>query len=1067
MKRYFLALALFVTLLFPLVAEAGIYGVLKGKVTDAETGEGLIGATVQVMGTSIGTNVTSKDGSYTLTGINAGTFDVKFSYIGMKSMQKSVRISADKTSILDAGLKSEYAKGEQIDVVADRLIRKGDIGNETNISSDQINAISGQSIGDIVTMSAGVQSTGSGFAVRNARAEDTQVKVDGQSISNPFTGGMGSAGVAYAPIVSQNATEEVQVLKGGYSAEYGEALGGVVNTIPKTGRQDRYQGYIDASTDVDFLYGQLPFGVDIQKVGNKYVPVTGGEGAQLNTAQTNKIDFGLGGPIPLLKNSSFFLSGWYQNEKYPSAGYQLYDPAGNDISRRPDQGSWTKNITGKFTFGLSKSMKLIAGGSWGLMNYQSSSWGWLYANDLGSPTSLAANVKERVAKQAVLNSTIGNLYLRLNHAIDNSQFYELTFGFGINDDQQSRRASGEWGNPSFFGGFKLVLPQDNYKLNASGTGFEVGRDRLVDQYTPLTETRTSNDGYIISNYPAINPLTGYYEGASNASGTSNPWGMQWFTVTHGSGGGYSLRTGYHYDFDGNYTKSLETGDFSHYIKAGLSATLFEMHRNYNSAPWDGNSFRDVFTDRWGGNIYFDANNSPNDALVVKRTSKPWMPVKSAGFIQDQVTYKGIIISGGLRFDYFMPNSLYRLPRTDNQFTRISGADSLFAKSTNKFQISPRINVTYPITDESFLRITYGLFFQMPPLSYMYDGFGTEVLRAGNILGNPNLSAQRTNKYEVNYTQQVGESISLKASVFYDDVYNQLGVVYIPTVPSPYFEYSVNEYGNSRGLEFEVSKTPTDEDHIGLELNYTISWVEGTSDGSTSNANAVIDPYSGKTAFPLATYPLGRDIRNRVKGYGYFMWGNNQGPAIGGIQPLENSLISFNFNWRSGSPYTKTDKNGNPLGETNAERYPSAWSLDLRLMKSFYLSDWFGDGFKKSQIQFYIDVNNVLNRRVIMYYYTSTGDPIDDGVSLERTIGQFADVSFFKTADFSNAASYSTSQYDNYGNRLYNEAADYNRDGIVTREETYQSYLKYIDQILSQLGNYQGPRTAYGGIKIIF
>lgn len=1066
MKRYFLALALFVTLMFPLVAEAGIYGVLKGKVTDAETGEGLIGATVFVIGTSVGTNVTNKDGSYTLTNINAGTYQVKFSYVGMKSIEKSVRISADKTSILDAGLKSEYAKGEQIDVVADRLIRKGDIGNETNIGSDQIAAISGQSIGDIVTMSVGVTSSGSGFQVRNARSEDTQVRVDGQSISNPFTGGLGSSGVGYAPIVSQNATEEVQVLKGGYSAEYGEALGGVVNTIPKSGKMDKYEGYLDYSGDVGLLYGKLPFGVDIQKVGNKYVPVTGGEGAQLNTPQTKKIDFGIGGYIPLIKNSSFYLSGWYQNQEYPSAGYQLYDPAGNDISRRPDQGSWVKNLNGKFTFGLTNKIKLSAGGTWGLMNYQTSSWGWLYSNDEGQIES-SAGIKERIAKQVVYNSVIANLYLRLNHAIDNSQFYELTFGYAINDDQQSRRANGAWGDPGFFTGFDLILPQDNYKLNANGTDLEPGKDRLVDQYTPLTETRTSNDGYIISNFPAINKLTGYYEGASNASGTSNPWGMQYFTVTHGSGSGYSLRSGYTYSFDGNYTKSLETGDFSHYIKAGLSGSLFEMHRNYNSAPWDGNSFRDVFTDKWGGNIYFDANNSASDSLVIERTNKPWMPMKAAGFIQDQIVYKGIIMSGGLRFDYFMPNSLYRLPRNDNEFTKISDDESFFAKSTNKFQISPRINVTYPITDESFLRITYGLFFQMPPLNYMYDGFGTEVLRAGNILGSPNLDAQRTNKYEVNYTQQVGESVSLKASVFYDDIYNQLGVVYIPTVPSPYFEYSVNEYGNSRGVEFEVSKAPTDDDHLGLELNYTISWVEGTSDGSTSNANAAIDPYSGKTAFPLATYPLGRDIRNRVKGYGYFIWGNDQGPSIGGIQPLENSLISLNFAWRSGSPYTKSDKNGNPLGETNAERFPSAWNLDLRVMKSFFLSDWFGKGFKKTQIQLYIDVNNVLNRRAIMYYYTSTGDPIDDGVSLERTIGNFTDVSFFKTADFSNAASYSTSQYDNYGNRLYNEAADYNRDGIVTREETYQSYLKYIDVVLSQLGNYQSPRTAYGGIKIIF
>ncbi|MEI6091463.1 MAG: TonB-dependent receptor [bacterium] len=1063
MKRYFLALALLVTLLFPLVAEAGLYGVLKGKVTDADTGEGLIGATVFVIGTSIGTNVTNKDGSYTLTNIPSGTYQVKFSYVGMKSIEKSVRISADNQSNLDAALKAEYAKGEQIDVVAEKLVRKGDIGTGTNMGSEKISVVSRTDLAGVVTLSAGIQSNGTGFEVRGSRAEDTQIRVDGMDIGNQFTGGLGSAGVAYAPVVSQYATEEVQSLRGGFSAEYGEALGGVINNIVKTGRLDRYEGFLVWSTDVQALYGKQPFGVTLQKQGTKYIPVTGGEGAQLLSQKSNAFEFGTGGPIPFLKNSTFYISGLYKTEEYPSSGYERYDPAGNNIARLSDQGSWVKNITGRLTFGITKSMKLSLGGTWGLTNYQNSDLGWYYCNDAGNIES-SAGVPERIAKQAVWNITIANIYARLNHTIDNTQFYEITFGRSTNNDERSRRASGEWGDPDFFNGFALMLPQDQMKLNGNGTGLVAGSDRLIDQYTSLTETRTSNDGYIVSNYPAKNPLTGYYEGASNASGTTNPWGMQWFTPTHGNAGGFQFRNGYYWELDGNYTKSLESGDFSHYIKAGVNGRLLEMHRHMNAMPWDGNAFRDIYTNQWGGNIYADGITKD---IVNERTSKPYYPVKASGYFQDQIEYKGIILSGGLRFDYFMPNSLYRLPRTDGVFTSISDSASRFGTATNKFQISPRLNVAYPITEESVLRISYGLYFQMPMLNYMYDGFGIDVLRAGNILGNPNLEAQRTNNYEVRLDQQIAEGVSVGASVYYKDIYNQLGVAYVPTVPSPYFEYNVNEYGSNRGLELEISKAPMGSDHFGLDINYSLAWLEGTSDGSNSNANAIIDPYSGKQAFPLATYPLSRDVRNRLKGSVYFIWGDNDGPAIGGIQPLENASISMTGTYRSGIPYTKSDKNGNPLGETNAERFPSAWGVDMRLSKSFYLRDWFGDGFKNTQIEFYLDIYNVLNRRVVMYYYTATGDPIDDGASLERTIGSFADVSFFKTADFSNAASYSTSQYDNYGNRLYSEAADYNRDGIVTREEIYESYLKYIELSMSGLGNYQGPRSAYGGIKIVF
>ncbi len=79
------------------------------------------------------------------------------------------------------------------------------------------------------------------------------------------------------------------------------------------------------------------------------------------------------------------------------------------------------------------------------------------------------------------------------------------------------------------------------------------------------------------------------------------------------------------------------------------------------------------------------------------------------------------------------------------------ADSGFSTASVKVQVSPRVNIAYPITETSNIRLSYGMYFQMPLLNYLYDNFAVDILRGNNTLGDPNMEAQRTNQYEVEYT----------------------------------------------------------------------------------------------------------------------------------------------------------------------------------------------------------------------------------------------------------------------------------------------------------------------------
>lgn len=94
------------TLLF-IVAATGIAqetGTLKGTVKDETTGETLIGATVQIVGTYKGT-ACDINGNYSITGIKPGDYSVKISFLGFTDkVFNGIRIEAGKTKTLNAEL---------------------------------------------------------------------------------------------------------------------------------------------------------------------------------------------------------------------------------------------------------------------------------------------------------------------------------------------------------------------------------------------------------------------------------------------------------------------------------------------------------------------------------------------------------------------------------------------------------------------------------------------------------------------------------------------------------------------------------------------------------------------------------------------------------------------------------------------------------------------------------------------------------------------------------------------------------------------------------------------------
>ena len=94
------------------------------------------------------------------------------------------------------------------------------------------------------------------------------------------------------------------------------------------------------------------------------------------------------------------------------------------------------------------------------------------------------------------------------------------------------------------------------------------------------------------------------------------------------------------------------------------------------------------------------------------------PQEAALFIQDKIELGEIIINAGIRLDAFLPNEVYPIKlRTE---AKNLGSPQNLKEASTKYQISPRLGLSFPISDRGAFHASYGHFFQMPAFQYMYN-----------------------------------------------------------------------------------------------------------------------------------------------------------------------------------------------------------------------------------------------------------------------------------------------------------------------------------------------------------
>jgi outer membrane receptor protein involved in Fe transport len=1032
------------------IVRAGVTGTITGKVLD-ESKSPVVGATVRVVGTTLGAKA-SGTGSFVVNKVPAGEYSIRITAVGFDTVTiAKVYISADQIRDLNVSMKSATTGKSTGDVIvtADRvMVSSTSQGSINQLDNKTLRNLGVNSVAEAVSFTPGIRATGNNFTIRSSRPEETQVAVDGLAVTDQFTGGLGNVGATISSAMpSPLATEQVQAITGGASAEYGGAVGGHVNTVAKSGRTDRYEGALQWRRDAGFLYGKAANGIQAMSPGQDVVDAT------------------FGGPLGF-SNSTFFLSVRNLYENFRNASIGVIDPDGNNLGQQPNNRSWSRNLLGRMKFQITESDFLLVGTTYGTGSYERASWGWLYANGQGVQTDFAGNpildangnqitngVPERTAKQVVVQEFTVNAFAQLSHT-SQSTSYDIRASYNGKVTETGKRK--EFTTPGIFTGWELHQPEDNLAFGDT-TYVQGSSNRILDAYDYLRTIGRSEDNFIAVEVTKRNPLTGYVEGPQDAQSTNNPYGLTQFFPITGNEGGIDFRDARFWQLDGNITHSLEVGETRHQFKAGFEFRQLTLRRHFNASPWDGTPFYDVYGSE---NLYFDVPDGNQNALDAKLESeKPFQPITAGVYLQDQILFKGLVLTPGLRFDYLDAAAQYRT-RFDQFYP--FGADSGFANSSIKLYISPRITITYPLADDGTrnLRFSYGIYYQAAPFAEFYDSFNAFQLRGSQVLGNPNLEMQRTNQYEVAYNHQLTDVLAFTAVGYYKDVYNQPGTAYVRVLPIPFFQTVLSDYGSVRGIELTFIKRTVD--NWGFNANYTLSFARGTA--NAAGTIFAIDPATQDPTFPVNDFFLSLDRRHRVNLILSLEYGKDEGPKIADVAFLQ--YFSFNLSgfWQSGAPYTPVDGRGQAAGEINTARFPSIWNTDLRIIRKIPL-----DGIlsANSSMEIFLDATNLLNFVQPVQFHTRTGSPDFDGQGLNRQLGDFPQTTYFKTANPLNQATLAPSQYDRYGRRQYNARVDFNNDGRVSPEETFQGYERYVANAIARSPLYNFPRTVFIGVRFNF
>lgn len=228
-------------------------GQILGRVVDASSGAPLRGVGVRVLGTRAQT-VSAEDGKFLLVAVPAGERTVRFELLGYRPVEtERVLVRSGRPSQLNVQLSTAPIALPGVKVEADRvqLVQPNVSTTRDIVVARELKELPIDRLAEAIELTPGV----SGGHFRGGRVGQEVYVVDGLEVKNQFE----SSAQGLALELSPTSLEEVEVVTGGFGAQFGSALSGVVSYVTRRGNRERWDGRAAVSTDQwapeDLFYG--------------------------------------------------------------------------------------------------------------------------------------------------------------------------------------------------------------------------------------------------------------------------------------------------------------------------------------------------------------------------------------------------------------------------------------------------------------------------------------------------------------------------------------------------------------------------------------------------------------------------------------------------------------------------------------------------------------------------------------------------------------------------------------------------------------------------------------------
>lgn len=956
---FFPCLVLLIALLSSPVSFAG-NGKITGRVIDKGNNESLPSANViithqvvsggreikmdQVLGAA-----SDIDGYYFIMNVPPGIYILKTSMVGYKSATTmNVVVEPDRTITVDIALNtSSYEVNEVVVTAKNEVVKKDVSGTQEIISTARVASLPVMRVDEFVGKLKGVQlvsgSDGNGLSVRGGAIRETDIRLDGVSLQDPRSDNS---------YLSLNSTtiDQIQVITGGFEAKYGGIRSGLMNVTSKEGHRERYT--ISLKADVapgaqKRYFGTDPYGKDSpiyevfagkyamtgivthadsmavpqefrgfkgwKKMGDRYLDSL--QNLDLWKIQHPSYSYGnkpdyylegcITGPIPgedipiwgdFAGRTTFMLGFKYENTQFAFP-----------LGPRDHYLDWNAQL--KLTSKLADDMKLSVNGMYAKIETNNGGSSTTYGGALIDQTTsfgFLSGSESSVRRQGALLGGTDGLFQMYNKS--RYQYYDQRYILG---------------GAKFT---KTLSSKSFYSISA-----QVGY--TDETLSPFALDTSSADAWVTYYSAKAKKNVKYLKipAYGSPNGSTNPINdvLGYFQIC---GGLQRADSSYSYvgEVKGEYVSQLGR---HHQFEAGFSARLEDLF--VYSGSWLQGKIS-YTPDLWQ---YYKAH-----------------PLTLGAYVQDKLEFEGMILNAGLRFDYFNPmkegfeaslpvnanypylyNQIYQnLAGEWGGYERWLKFRELLEDPTNwprtnntpQFYVSPRLGVSFPITEASKMYFNFGVFYQRPATSFLYN----QVIDLYSVtVPTPELKMPRTISYEFGVEQMFLENFVFNITAYYKDLQNEpLSRRFVSyDGDNSINKYYPDGYKDIRGLElrFEIQKT----DFFSLYAMYDYMLASGGQAGfSTVYENKVEMADEARYASGGSTEAIPRANLNLN-----LFTPPDFGPDFFGIKPLASWIASFMFEWQDGGRILWN------TSETEVSKYiyvdkVNYWNIDFRGGKTFEL-----------------------------------------------------------------------------------------------------------------------------------